>query len=132
MEDYDDVFTETGGMEPPEGLLNSICSRIEEEKNRRKKIRFFGGITSLFVSLAGFIPALLYLKAEIVQTGFYEYASLAISDWEIVLRHWQDFGLSLLESLPIFGMVFVLAASLGCLWSLHLILSKTKPSFKLA
>lgn len=118
--DYEKLFTFLKAPEPPEGLLEKIMQCIHEETRfltlRQRYLCFALGLIG---SAVAFIPALRMLESSLAQSGFMEFLSLIFSDSGIVLAYWQDFGLLLLESLPVMGIVAVLALALVFLESLR-------------
>jgi hypothetical protein len=97
-------------IEPPEELLNKVFSRLKHEQKKAviKKIAFFsvGILSSVFV----FIPMLIGTIAEIQQSGFAYIVSLLFSDFRAVVSIWDDFLLSVLETLPIIHFAILFAS----------------------
>jgi len=59
-------------------------------------------------------------------SGIFYFVSTTISDFGVFLTLWQDFGLAILESLPLMGMM-VFAISLGIsVFTLRLFLYKKR------
>lgn len=115
---YEQLFGRLDKREPPAGLLERIMLRIAEERRRRVQMRTaVFGVLSL-VALAALVPAWRELNSEITQSGFSQFASLIFSDGAALAAYWQDFAFSLLESLPVFGMVAVLGVLLALFSSL--------------
>ncbi len=116
---HQNLFTYLKPAEPPAHLLDGIMKRIEREQGSLKiKIRF---VFSLFaaVLMAGiFVPVWNNLQSEAAQSGFTQFISLLFSDLNSVLSSWQDYAMSLLESIPFvsltvfLGIVFVLLFAL--------------------
>jgi hypothetical protein len=67
------------------------------------------------------VPTWQSFQANVQQSGFGQYLWLAYTDFQLVLAYWQDFGLSLLESMPtislveLLSIVFVMVLSLKTL-----------------
>ncbi|MDO8600802.1 MAG: hypothetical protein Q7R73_04360 [bacterium] len=105
--------------ELPADLFERIIARIHEEErllSLKKRLILFS--TTIFVSVGGFIPVVSILRQEFAQSGFLQFLSLMFSDFGAVMANWQDFGLALLESLPIMGMAAFLLTILVFFWSL--------------
>lgn len=88
-------------IEPPAELINKVFSRIKYEQKmaRIKKIAFFSaGILS---SVLIFVPMFIATAIEIRESGFTYIFSLIFSDFQAVVSVWDNFLLSVLETLPI-------------------------------
>lgn len=71
--------------------------------------------------LVGTAAAGAYLYAELAGSRFFTYLGLLFSEGSVVLAHWRELGLSLLESLPLFSFTLTLASLTALLWSLSLL-----------
>jgi len=113
--------------EPPEDLFDKIMCRIDREKKmltaRRRIIIFSVGLIG---SMIAFVPALGAVRADLAKSGFATFFSLIFSDTEIVLAYWQNFVQSLLETLPVMGVVTLLAIAVIFLESLKLLTKDIK------
>jgi hypothetical protein len=102
------IFQKIEALEPPEELAELILKRIEKESNRLFRAELF--LTRL--GFAGSLFVLFYTFSvfgrAIVDSEFWKIASLISSDMVIVLGNWQAFGYSLLETLPIAGIIAIL------------------------
>lgn len=106
-------------------LFEKIMARIETERKKISlKRKTIGFSLVLAVSLAGLIPSIKMAYTGFVDSGFYQLFSLAFSDTSIIMAYWQNFVLSLLESLPLTGILatgislFVVLGSLKAVWGL--------------
>ncbi|MEK7649824.1 MAG: hypothetical protein AAB367_02615 [Patescibacteria group bacterium] len=61
------------------------------------------------------------MHSEIARTGFSEFLYLMYSDSAFVITNWQEMIFTILESLPIVGMVAILTLALTLLASLRMI-----------
>jgi len=108
--DYEKLFTHLEPMEPPMGLLNRVMNRIREEKQliilKRRMVIFSVG---LLASVAIFIPVFRWVQADLIQSGFLQFFSLVFSDFKIVITYWQNFGMSLLETIPAVSLAVLFA-----------------------
>ncbi len=115
--DYQKLFTYIQKAELPKDLSQKVLFRIqkEEQRLRRQKSLFFGvGALASFVATISFATS---LANTFVQSGFYQYVSLVFSGDGVATSYWKELSFSLVESLPIFGIVALLTA-VGCLiWS---------------
>lgn len=94
-------------IEPPKGLFTAVWGKIEEEKVKSARQKaFFSSIVSIF-SLISLFETGQYLATELYRTGFYDYASLLISDLSSISYFWREFAISLAESLPVSGFVLL-------------------------
>jgi len=102
----------------PADLLDKIMSRIDVEQKKIARQRFIFGVAVFLVVLVGLVPTWQLFYSEISQSGFLQYLAFGISDFNLIVSQWQDFSLSLLESLPIvstmslFMVVFILLLTL--------------------
>lgn len=108
--------TTTTTIAPPADLFDRVMFRIGMER------RFISMRRKFWLSLACFvivifigIPVSQAFSLDIAHSGFSDYASLIISDSSTVLGSWQDFGLSLLESLPVLSTAALLTIVLSML-----------------
>ena len=113
--------------EPPKDLLGRIMNRIHREqrlvKIRQRIVIFSVGAAA---SLAAVFPAFQMLRAEAASSDFFTFSSLLFSDFATVSAYWQNFALSLLEALPVMGLIAVLAAVLALLGSLRFLTKDIK------
>ncbi len=109
--DSKNVFAHIARKEPSSALYNRIIARIEREERKTgayARIVFFG--VAALVSVAAFVPAAQELYAEFSQSGFIQFLSLLFSDTGVIALYWQDFLMSLAETLPVFGIMGVAAS----------------------
>ncbi|MFA6322504.1 MAG: hypothetical protein WCX71_03415 [Candidatus Buchananbacteria bacterium] len=100
-------------FEPPAELLAKIMAKINQEKKigliKRKlffsTVIFFGSITAL-------VPIFSIFRSNLVESGFWHYVSLIFLDFDIIKTYWQDFGLTILETLPTLSLAAILSAFL--------------------
>ena len=95
---------------PPEALSGRILLRIAklERQKRDMRLGFFGVVFMCSVGI--FIFAIQVAGKEFAQSGFFEYFKLLFSDSGVVASSWKEFGLSLVETLPVIASISVLAA----------------------
>ncbi len=125
--DYEKLFANISPIEPPDGLFEKIMSRIARERGfltlKRRLVIFAFGIAG---SAAAFIPIFKMAQAGFVESGFIQFFSLLFSDAETVIVYWRNFGLALLETLPVTSVALLLAAVLVFLESLKLFIKDGK------
>ncbi|OGD32179.1 hypothetical protein A3C91_02630 [Candidatus Azambacteria bacterium RIFCSPHIGHO2_02_FULL_52_12] len=122
MDDDFEKFNTDNNNEPPSGLLNAVMARIERERRqtaRKKRIVLFS--LCAIGSLLAITPTSKALVADISQSGFAHFLSLAFSDPGMVLASWNDFALSILESLPALSMAAFLLTIFAFLGSVRLL-----------
>jgi hypothetical protein len=107
-EQYSLIFKTINSFEISNSIEERVMRRIQSTKLRRAKMRIFCfGITSILASI-GSIPVIVWLITAAKNSGFYEYASLLISDSAVVFANWKLFISSMAESMPIFEMTLTL------------------------
>lgn len=109
--DYRQLFLELDEKEPPAELFHDTMLRINAKQKRSAtfaRIGFFG--TASLLALFVFVPTVREFYAEFMQSGFSQFASLIFSDMGILAKYWQDFLLSLAESLPVLSAIGVIAS----------------------
>ena len=87
-------------------LFEKIMLRIGIEQKAisiKRKVVIFS--VMLAVSFAGLIPAVKVAYSGFTTSGFTQLFSLIFSDTAAVMGFWQNFALSLLETLPINGIL---------------------------
>lgn len=109
------------------GLDKLVYCRLEQEQKKRAKRRLLiFGLADL-LSVSGLVASFLYLVNLMVGSGFYNYLSLVWSDRGSLALYWHELLLSIVESLPVLGVITFLGVALILLLSL----SKTLVNFKL-
>ena len=111
---------------PPSDLSARINAMIiRRETLRLRAISAFhtflacAGATVLIISISYWIKAVAY-------SGFDQYLSMIVSGGSDILNHWQELGLSFVDSIPFTETTFVLAAILILLESLRRISSDVR------
>ena len=126
-QDFEKLFSHLKPAEPPAGLFDRIILAIkrEQELQHTKRLLF----SFLFLLVASLIATPLswtILVNQVENSGIIYFVFAAVSDFGIFLTLWQDFGLAILESLPIMGIV-VFTISIGvALFTLRLFLYKKR------
>lgn len=128
-DNYEKLFKNIQFDGPSDGLLDSILKKIAVSKKHRAQRRFVFGILTLIASITAFFPALQYFNSEIMQSGFYHYVLLIVSDGAAILGYWQSFSFLVIESLPILALVLILAVLWIFFISLHQIAVFSKVVF---
>ena len=100
---------------PSERLRQHILTHISREERRRARIYVLTSAAAILLSLSGIFASVQYVVQALYQSSSYAYLSLLLSDTDIVFANWQAFSLSLLESIPLLGVLMSLVASFALL-----------------
>ena len=125
--DYEKLFRQLMSPEPPAGLFDRIILAIKREQGLRQTKRLLFGFLSLLIISFILIPFSWTLLVEQVKnSGILYFISTAFSDFGVFLTLWQDFGLAILESMPIMAIsVFMINIAL-LLFAIRLFLYKKR------
>lgn len=127
------LFKNLTPAEPRADLLDRIIYHISQEQklamSLRLKVRLFVSSAMTITMAVFFIPMWNWFQAEISQTGFSQFLSLISSDISSIGNYWQDLGLSLLESMPFFSFIGVLAIIFVFLFAIQYALRDIKTFF---
>jgi hypothetical protein len=102
------IFKKISDIEPSQDLQKRILAKIALRNKlalRRKLAFIYAGFTT---SAGAFVWATITLGKALLQSDFWTLAKLIFSDTGLVLKNWVDFAYSLLETLPIFGIIAIL------------------------
>ncbi len=101
-----EYFTHT---EPHAALYAAIVRKIHAQARHQAVVRMIVSLCVCVISVVTFIPASIWLYADVLRSGFAESFSLIFTDSSLVVTYWHDFGLLLLESLPVLSFAACLA-----------------------
>jgi hypothetical protein len=126
-QDYEKLFSRLESVEPPKGLFDRIILAIRRERElKQRRGLLFEFVFLLVISLVATPFSLMVLINQAASSGISYYISAAASDLGTFFALWQDFGLAILESLPIAGLAaFVLSVGVA-LFTLRLFLRKKR------
>lgn len=128
--DYEKLLTHFQSAEPPDDLFDKIMSRINLERRllviKRRFVIFSIGLVG---SIVAFIPVFRMVQTGFNESGFVEFFSLIFSDSGVVISYWQNFTLTLLESLPVMSIAVFLATVFVFLGSLKFLVQDIKIIF---
>lgn len=125
--DYEKLFTYLKPKEPPAGLFDRIILAIKREQElRHTKRLLFGFLSLLLISLVATPISGVMFVNQIENSGISYFISAAISDLATFLTLWQDFGLAILESLPVIGMMTFLLSLAVSVFTLRLFLHRKR------
>ncbi len=103
-----EIMNKLSEIEPPKCFKEAVFQRIEREQIKvvlRKK-RFFQ-IGFALCGISSLATAAIFGR-EILSSEFISLAMLTFSDLKTVIAMWQDYSLSLLETLPTFSVTATL------------------------
>ena len=129
MDQYRKVMQHLEEVVPSGLLYRRIVARIHRAEQKRARLRLGCATLGTLLSCVVFIPVFNYFVLELVQSGVTQYISLVLSDGGLLLASWQEFLLSLAESLPITGISLLLGIIFLFLGSLRLASHYTKTAF---
>ncbi len=116
-------------VEPPAALYRKVFSYITLRQQRLARVHaFLLGMLTVFSGIV-LVPALQYVAAEFYASGFYEFASLALSDHTLFLSAWRELTLSMLESLPSVALLLLFAVGTSLTWSLTRTIANARVGF---
>lgn|SRR3989338_8873239 len=110
---YERLLKYSQSVTPRPEFVEVVIDRIAQEERRaawRQSLFLFAGSLGSLGLLGLFGHELL---VDISQSGFIDLSSLVLSDVRLVMPYWQDYVLSLLETLPAFSAALALAAALA-------------------
>jgi len=118
---------------PSEKLRQRILTHISRDERRRARIYVLTSAVVTVLSLTGIVVSVQYVVQTLYQSSSYAYLSLLFSDTDIVFANWQAFSLSLLESVPLIGILLSLIATFSFLVSIRTLANNVRaglmPSF---
>jgi len=104
-------------LKPTKELRNNILSGIKQEERRRAKVYLFGYASVIPFSLVGVVLSIKYVSEGFYQSGFYEYFSLLLLGDSAIYAYWKELSLSLIDTVPIIGIIAFLVALGALVWS---------------
>jgi hypothetical protein len=91
--------------ENDENLPSLIFNRINILEKRKLKTRAYSYASLGVISFVLIFPALSYTASQFSQSGFFEYFSIVFSDISLAFSFWEDLLMSLVSTLPMFGIL---------------------------
>jgi hypothetical protein len=102
------LFKKISEIEPSEGLEKRILRKIAlNHKKQISRDMLFYRVWS-FGSSALAIYAIFAFGNSIIKSEFWSMTSLLFSDIKIVAANWSDYAFSILETLPVISLIFIL------------------------
>jgi hypothetical protein len=117
---------------PSDTLRNSIVRSIQRGEVRRARVSIALALTAGSASILGIVLSIQYAVSSLAQSGFFQYASLIFSDADILTAYWQGFAFSLIETVPLLAITFMLAAFAAFLVSLRMLATNMRSGLTLS
>ncbi len=89
---------------PPSEIRTRILHALNQEERQQSRRYILVSGSTLIGSAALAAVSVLSITTQLPQTSFFRYLSLIVSDPDVVTASLRDFGLSLIESMPLFGI----------------------------
>lgn len=102
------LFQDISELNPPKALADFILLRINKEKIRKAKrqlIFSYCGFAGSFIFAFGVVSI---FGQTFMRSEFWTMLSLMFSDMAVVIRNWDTFFLSLLETFPTMHVIIFL------------------------
>jgi len=112
------IFKQIGGSEPSPELSGLILARIEILQKKQIKRKLGLAYLSLASSLGTFIWTIVEFGQTFLQSDFWILLRLLATDASLVLKNWNDFMFSLLETFPAVSVTIILIPTFALLLSL--------------
>ncbi|HET8575216.1 MAG TPA: hypothetical protein VFM02_03555 [Candidatus Paceibacterota bacterium] len=100
----------------PDGLTLRVVARIRREEHRRFRRKMLAFGIGSAAALGGTVFFGMRVFTLLSQSGFSQYFSLIFSDGPEMAMYWKELVLSLVESLPMLGIIVFLALLLASVW----------------
>jgi hypothetical protein len=106
-------------------LFDRIILAISREKELRQSRKLLFGFLFLAVLSVAATPfSAIMLGRQLENSGIYYVISAAFGNFKTFLALWQNFGLAILESLPVSGLLVFLLSVGTALFTVRLFLHK--------
>jgi hypothetical protein len=101
-------FANIPEINPPKNLAGLIIKKIDLEQNKLLKRNLLISRIGLIGSFGFLFYTSVIFGRAIAQSEFWYLASLLLTDVSLVAKNWQEFGYSLVETMPVLNIVAVL------------------------
>ncbi|PIP26617.1 MAG: hypothetical protein CO140_03985 [Candidatus Moranbacteria bacterium CG_4_9_14_3_um_filter_40_7] len=125
------IFKNIAEIEPTAGLEVLIAQKIGFQKERALKRKLIFSYAGLAGSGLAAFGAVFSFGGTILQSEFWNLATLLFSDWLVVMGNWQDFLYSLLETFPVVSAIAILIPIFTLFLSLNAYLNNRGSNLKL-
>ncbi|MFA7685509.1 MAG: hypothetical protein WCX95_01775 [Candidatus Gracilibacteria bacterium] len=126
QKNYKNLFVNIPEINPPSFLQGKILDRIAGAKMRRVRVILTAFSLIIVVGIASIVPALQYVSQSFSKSGFYSYFSLIFSDGGSIVAYWQEFLLSLADTLPVMGIIVLFSIIFMVLLALRFVAKNSK------
>lgn len=130
-DDYKKLFSHLPEKKVPEWLVGDAMLQINAKKKKSAvymRIFLFGSMS--FIASIALVLVSREFYSEFSQSGFLQFISLLFSDARVVATYWQDFLMSLAESLPVFATVGILGSAFLFLFSMRQLLLNIRATMR--
>lgn len=111
--------------EVPAGLAEKILLKIVRRERRILGIKIAASASIFVISISTITITCRDLMFGLSHSGFFQFASLAFSDFSSVASSFPDFAYSMVESFPIFTAALLLSGILFAIWSMAAFIDET-------
>jgi hypothetical protein len=123
--DYEKLFSHLSPSEPPQGLFDRIIVAIRKEQDSKKTRRLLFGFLSILIISSAMMPFSWNLLLEQADnSGILYFISAAFGNFGVFLSLWQNFGLAIIESLPIVAIAIFMINIALILFTVRLFLHR--------
>lgn len=125
--DFEQLFFYLKPPEPPTGLFDRIILAIKREQELRNAKRLaFEFLVLLVVSLATAPFSWTLFTGQMRNSGILQFIEVALNDIGVFFASWQEFSLTIAESLPIAGLAVFTINMILAIFTLRLFLYKKR------
>lgn len=110
----------------PKDLTSRIHDAIAKAHVARRRMMVFVGSTFGALSLASMVLLVRTIYTSLEASGFFSYISILFSDGS---AYWKEIGLSILDSLPVWGIAAFLAVTTAFIVSTAQVIRNTRKTF---
>lgn len=122
---YHDIFSSYKTPEAPAGLTERILLKIVQRERRILGVKIGISASIFLISLYTVAITCGDLIFGLSHSGFFQFTSLAFSDFSSVANTFPDFIYSIIESFPIFTVALLLSGIMFGLWSMAAFIDET-------
>lgn len=112
----DKIKTELA-IDAPSNISATVISRIHRKRLIRSRLVFLYSSTGMLASIATCIVVLRHIMDTAYKSGLNSFLSFFLSDYTAVMSYWQEFAVSVAESLPTLALFILFVALASLLWS---------------
>jgi len=102
------IFKNITELDPPQILEKQIMKKIALKERMALKRRLAIIYAGFATTLGSFIWIISTFGKAVAQSDFWMLAKLVFSDTGLIFKNWGNFTFSLMETLPIFGIIAIL------------------------